>query len=307
MKDRGMTMNPALRHQVRRGAGFPVLLLLLGPAVILFTALVILPVAQAAIYSVFQWNGLGPLSKFRGIMNFKNLLTDDVFQKAIWHNILIIIISLGVELPLALAVALAIAKSKFRLAVFFRTFFFLPYVLSEIITGVMWQYIYHPQYGLVRSIVLGINPAAPTPNLLGDPTVTLWVILIVIIWKFFGFHMTIYIAGLQDIPVELQEAARIDGASSGQVFQHVTFPLLRRTIEISVFFSIIGSLQVFDIVWAMGKGGPVNAAETMVTYLYNYGLSRLQIGYGSSIALTIFAICLVFTILYRRVIAQEER
>lgn len=302
-----MTMNPPLKHRARRGANFWVIVLLVAPAFILFSALVVLPVIQAAVYSLYKWNGLGPLVKFRGLQNFKTLLTDTVFQKSLLHNGIIVIVSLAVELPLALAVALVIAKNNFKLAVFFRTFLFLPYVLSEIITGVMWQYIYHPQYGLVRSIVLFFNPTAPSPNLLGDPNVTLWVIMIVIIWKYFGFHMTIYIAGLQDIPLELQEAARMDGANSGQVFSNVTFPLLSRTIEISVLLSVIGSFQIFDIVWAMGQGGPVNAGETMVTYLYNYGLRRSELGYGSAVALTTFVICLAFAVIYRRLVGRSEK
>jgi raffinose/stachyose/melibiose transport system permease protein len=131
--------------------------------------------------------------------------------------------------------------------------------------------------------------------------------MVVIVWKYFGFHMTILIAGLQDIPLELQEAARMDGASSRQVARHVTLPLLRPTLQISVFFSIIGSFQVFDVVWAMGQGDPVSAAETMVTYLYKFGIQRLNIGYGSSVAVTIFAICLAFSIFYQKTLMREEK
>ena len=290
-----------------RAAAFPTLLLLLGPAVILFTMLVVVPVVQAAIYSLYRWNGMGPLTAFRGVQNFITLARDLTFQKALWHNVLIVIVSLGIEIPLALGLALIIGRSDFPLAVFFRTFFFLPYVLSEVITGVLWQFIYHPQYGLVKAIVTFFSPAAPSPVLLGNPRITLWVIMIVIVWKYFGFHMTILIAGLQDIPEELREAARIDGASNPQINRWVTIPLLRPTLLISVFFSIIGSFQVFDVVWAMGKGDPVNAAETMVTYLYKFGIQRLNIGLGSAVAVTIFAVCLVFSVFYRRTLMREER
>ena len=290
-----------------RAAAFPTLLLLLGPAVILFTMLVVVPVVQAAIYSLYRWNGMGPLTAFRGMQNFITLARDITFQKALWHNVLIVIVSLGIEIPLALGLALIIGRSDFPLAVFFRTFFFLPYVLSEVITGVLWQFIYHPQYGLVKAIVTFFSPAAPSPVLLGNPRITLWVIMIVIVWKYFGFHMTILIAGLQDIPEELREAARIDGASNPQINRWVTIPLLRPTLLISVFFSIIGSFQVFDVVWAMGKGDPVNAAETMVTYLYKFGIQRLNIGLGSAVAVTIFAVCLVFSVFYRRTLMREER
>ncbi|HVO40949.1 MAG TPA: sugar ABC transporter permease [Spirochaetia bacterium] len=289
-----------------RAASLPTLILLIGPAFVLFTVLVVAPVVQAAIYSLYKWNGMGPLVDFRGLQNFKNLLADPVFQKALWHNVLIVIVSLGIEIPMALGLALIIGRSDFKLAVFFRTFFFLPYVLSEVITGVMWQFIYHPQYGLVRAIWLFFSPGTQPPILLADPKLTLWMIMIVIVWKYFGLHMTILIAGLQNIPQELREAARIDGASRSQANRYVILPLLRTTIQLSVFFSIIGSFQVFDVVWAMGKGDPVNAAETMVTYLYKFGLQRLSIGYGSAVALTIFVICLAFSIFYQRTVARER-
>jgi raffinose/stachyose/melibiose transport system permease protein len=141
---------------------------------------------------------------------------------------------------------------------------------------------------------------------LGNTSTVLWAILAVIVWKYFGFHMTIYIAGLQDIPQEQIEAATIDGASRWQVFKSVTLPGMRTSIQLSVFFSIIGSFQLFDIVWSMGKGDPVNAAETIVTYMYKIGLQRFNIGYGATIAVCIFFICLVFNIFYKRILVRED-
>lgn len=279
---------------------------LLAPAFILFTLFVIAPVFQAAVFSLYKWNGLGPLTDFRGADNFVNLLKNGVFKKALLHNLEIIAVSLAVELPLALAIALVIGRSEFKLAVLFRTFFFLPYVLSEIITGVLWQFIYHPQYGLIRSFFAFFFPRHSAPTLLGNPETVLGAIMVVIIWKYFGFHMSILIAGLQDIPRDVREAALIDGANELQTIGYVVLPLLRSTIVVSAYFSIIGSLQVFDVVWAMGKGDPVNSAETMVTYLYKFGIQRLNIGFGSAVAVTIFALCLLFSIVYNRLTAERE-
>ena len=238
------------------------LTLLLGPALILFTTFVIVPVFQAALFSLYKWNGLGPLADFRGIRNFVLLLKNPTFHKALTNNAIIVVVSLLVEIPLALYAALIIGNGKFKLAVIFRTFFFLPYVLSEVISGVLWQFIYHPQYGLVKSVFAFLAPGAQAPALLGTPGTVLGAIMVVIIWKYFGFHMSILIAGLQDISDEVKEAAKIDGATEGQTTRRIILPLLKPTILISVFFSIIGSFQVFDIIWAMGKGDPVNSAET---------------------------------------------
>lgn len=287
-------------------ASFLTLAVLLGPALILFTALVIVPVFEAAFFSFYKWNGLGPMVDFRGLGNYAQFINDVVVHKALWHNLIVAVVSLVVELPLAMVLALIVCDRKFKGAVFFRTFFFLPYVLSEVITGVLWQFIYHPQYGLVRSVWALFAPGASAPTLMGNTSTVIWAILAVVVWKYFGFHMTIYIAGLQDIPQEQIEAATIDGASKWRTFLSVTLPGMRTSIQLSVFFSIIGSFQLFDIVWAMGKGDPVNAGETIVTYMYKMGLQRFNIGYGGTIAVCIFLICLVFNILYQKILVRED-
>jgi raffinose/stachyose/melibiose transport system permease protein len=287
-------------------ASFPTLVVLIGPALILFTALVIVPVFQAALFSFYKWNGLGPMVIFRGVQNYVQFIQDAIVHKALLHNLLIAVVSLAIELPLAMGLALVVSDVRFKGAVFFRTFFFLPYVLSEVITGVLWQFIYHPQYGLVRGIWSIFAPISTAPTLMGNTSTVLWAIMLVIVWKYFGLHMTIYIAGLQDIPKEQIEAATIDGASRARVFRSVVLPGMRTAVQLSVFFSMIGSFQLFDIVWAMGKGDPVNAGETIVTYMYKIGLQRFTIGYGSTIAVCIFLICLLFSVLYQRILVRER-
>jgi raffinose/stachyose/melibiose transport system permease protein len=298
--------NRALKRRSAGKASFLTLAVLLGPALILFTALVIVPVFEAAIFSLYKWNGLGPMVDFRGFSNYLQFLRDAIVHKALAHNLLIAVVSLIAELPLAMILALIVSDRKFKGSIFFRTFFFLPYVLSEVITGVLWQFIYHPQYGLVRMIWAFFAPNAAAPTLMGNTSTVIWAIMIVIIWKYFGFHMMIYIAGLQDIPQEQIEAATIDGASRWRTFTRIIIPGMRTSIQLSVFFSIIGSFQLFDIVWAMGKGDPVNAGETIVTYMYKIGLQRFNIGYGGTIAVCIFLICLVFNVFYQKILVKED-
>jgi len=273
---------------------WPLLTLLLAPALVLFTVFVIIPVFQAAVFSLYRWNGLGPMEDFKGWNNFALLFQNTIFSKALAHNFIIVVVSLVIELPLALAAALALADRSFPLAVLFRTLFFLPYVLSEVITGVLWQFVFHPQFGLMK-------------GMLANPDTLLIAIVIVIIWKYFGFHMTILLAGLQDIPHEITEAARIDGAGEVQTLRRIVLPLLKPTILVSVFFSVVGSFQLFDVVWAMGKGDPVNAGETMVTFLYKFGIQRLNIGFGGAVAVTIFVICLAFSLLYAWYTSRMEK
>jgi len=287
-------------------ASFLTLAVLLGPALILFTAFVIIPVFEAAAFSFYKWNGLGPMVDFRGLQNYAQFLKDLIVHKALLHNLLIAVVSLAVELPLAMLLALIVSDRSFKGSIFFRTFFFLPYVLSEVITGVLWQFIYHPQYGLVKAVWAFLFPQAVAPALLGNTSTVIWAILVVVVWKYFGFHMTIYIAGLQDIPQEQIEAAKIDGASRWRTFWSIILPGMRTSVQLSVFFSIIGSFQLFDIVWAMGKGDPVNAGETIVTYMYKIGLQRFNIGYGGTIAVCIFFICLVFNVFYQKLLVRED-
>lgn len=283
----------------------PLLVLLLAPATILFTFFVVFPVFRAAYFSFFKWNGLGPM-KFKGIQNFTKLFSDPIFHKAFLHTMAATVISLIVEIPLALLCALIICNKSFKGAVLFRTFFFLPYVLSEVISGLLWQFIYNPLYGLIKTLYSVFAPGSVVAAPLANPSTVLAAIMVVIIWKYFGFHMSILIAGMQNIPDEVMEAAVIDGANERQTTWKIILPLLKPTILVSVFFSIVGSFQLFDIIWAMGKGDPVNSAETLVTYLYKFGMQRFNIGYGSAVAVTIFLLCLIFSILYSKTLLKSE-
>jgi raffinose/stachyose/melibiose transport system permease protein len=212
---------------------------------------------------------------------------------------------LSLQIPTSLLIALLIGR-RLRGSAFFRSIFFLPYILSEVIAGVMWTFIYHPQFGISNSILADFIPALKNAAFLGNPDTVFYAIFVVLWWKYFGMHMVLYIAGLQGIPEELEEAACIDGASEIQLNWHVILPLLKPTLMISLFLSIIGSIQVFDIIWSMGQGDPINSAETMVTYLYKFGFQRFNIAYGSAVAIIIFAICLVTNFLYQRFTAKHQ-
>lgn len=274
---------------------------------IIFTFFVVLPVFKAAVYGLFRWNGLGALTgpeagrktQFVGLENFKEILTDPIFWKAFKNNVKIIVLSLLIELPIALALAL-ILTTKTKINVALRTVFFIPYVVSEVIAGTVWQFIYSPNYGISTTFLASLFPAGTDFAFLGHPETVFNAIFIVVIWKYFGLYMILYIAGLQGISDDIREAAAIDGASPLQLNWYIIIPLLLPTIIVTLFFCIVGSLQTFDVIWAMGKGDPVNAAETMVTYLYKFGFRRTQMGYGSATAIVIFLICVTFNAVYQK-------
>ena len=284
-----------------RGFNALLALLLVAPAFLLFSLFVVVPVLQACYYSLFNWNGIGPLVKFRGVGNFLFIFQDRVFQIALLNNLKVVFVSLVFQLPLSFILALLIGRRSFPGESIFRSIFFFPYILAEIVTGIIWRFIYNPQFGL-PTILAGYEI-----GLLGDPSRAFGAVLVVIVWKYIGFHMILYIAGLQGVPRELEDAAVVDGANGLQIIWNVIIPSLRNTFIISVFLSVIGSFNIFDIVWALGQGGPVNSTETLVTYLYNFGFRRFAFGYGSAVAVIIFLICLVFNILYQRYIVGDKK
>ena len=280
--------------------------ILLAPALALFLIFVVLPVFQVAYYSLFNWNGIGPVEQFRGLGNFGQAFSDPIFRTALGNNLMVVFVSLAVQLPLAFVLALVIGRRSFKGEVIFRSIFFFPYVLAEIVTGLIWRFIYNPQFGL-PTFLSKLMGSGEEIGLLGDPERAFGAILIVLVWKYIGFHMILYIAGLQGVPKELEDAAEVDGASQLQIIWHVVIPSIKNTILISVFLSIIGSFNVFDVVWALGQGGPVNSTETMVTYLYNFGFRRFSMGYGSAIAVIIFVVCFIFNLVYQRTLAGGKR
>lgn len=279
--------------------------LFLLPALILFLLFVIYPIFRSIYFSMFDWNGLGPAVDNVGLENFKTILTDQVFIKALQNVLLIIVFSVGVQLPLALALAVMVGRNLPGRGLF-RTIFFMPYVLAEVNVAIIWMLLYNPDpdRGLLNAIavLLGSKPV----GWLSNPNFVLLSIFIVLTWKFFGFHMLLYLAGLQNIPHELEEAALIDGANSFQNFFYITLPLLGSTIRTSVYLSVLGCIQQFILFWIMTKGGPVNASETLSTYMYRFGFVRFQLGYGSAVAIYMFLICLIFSLIYQRLTRQPD-
>ena len=282
-----------------------VIALFLLPALVLFSLFVIYPIFRSLYFSTFNWKGFGPAVDYIGIDNYRKILTDEVFLKAIKNVILIIVLSLGIQLPLALILAVLVGRDLPGRSLF-RTVFFLPYVLSEVNTAIMWMLLYNPDpdRGILNAIMVmfGQEPIA----WLADMKIVIFAIFVTLTWKYFGFHMLLYLTGLQNIPKEIEEAARIDGANSIQNFLFITLPLLGSTIKTSVYMSVLGSIQQFILVWVMTKGGPVNASETMATYMYRFGFVRFQLGYGSAVAIIMFILCMIFSLIYQALTRKPD-
>jgi len=273
-----------------------------GPALVVFLGFVILPVVLAAIYSLYNWNGLGPLERFIGIDNYVRALNDPVFLRAIGNNFTIVALSILIQGPLAIGVALLLNR-RLRGRTFFRALIFVPYVLAEVIAGLSWKLLLSPRGG-INALLENIGLGEFAQPWLANPEIALGVMFVIITWKYLGFAILLMLAGLQGVPQELQEAAAIDGASWWQTQWRITLPLLAPTIRIWVFLSIIGSLQLFDIVWVTTKGGPVGATNTMAVYMLQNGQGAP--GYGSAIAVILFAISLVVAVIFQRTVMRRD-
>jgi raffinose/stachyose/melibiose transport system permease protein len=290
----------------RRAQDSLTIVLFLLPAFVLFVAFLIYPILQSVRYSLFDWNGLGPAVDFVALDNYARILTDRVFLIAVRNGLLIVALSLAFQLPMSLALALLVGRNLPGRALF-RTIFFMPYVFSEVITAIAWLFLFNPdpERGFINALLVLI-PGAKAQPWLGNPDTVLLCLFVVLTWKYFGFHMLLYMTGLQNIPAEIEEAARIDGANRRQLLAYVTLPLLGSTIRTSVYLSVLGSLQQFILVWIMTKGGPINASEVMATYMYRFGFVRFWLGYGSAVAIVMFLICLIFSLAYQRLAPQRD-
>jgi raffinose/stachyose/melibiose transport system permease protein len=296
---------PAYAEPARRMSlnGWAVVLIFLPPALLLFTVFVFLPIAEAGWYGFFNWNGYGRPEKFIGLKNYGYLIGNPTFTRSLINNGIIIVFSLLIQLPLALAVAVMVA-GRLVGAVWFRMIFFLPYVLADVAAGLIWHFMFDGDYGLVGAITTALG--APPYFLLADKTWAFSAVLVVILWKYFGFHMMLYVAGLQGIDASLLEAAEMDGATPFQRFWHITLPLLGPMIRLSIFFSVIGALQLFDIIVPLTGGGPFETTNTMVSFLYFFGLTRMRIGFSSAVGVVLFIICMTFAFGYQRIVMRDD-
>jgi raffinose/stachyose/melibiose transport system permease protein len=275
------------------------------PALALFALFVVWPIITAVQLSVYRWKGFGPLVDFVGLRNYVTVLADDVFVDSIVHNLIIVGGSIALQLPLGLAIALLLNRKMWGQGLL-RTIVFVPYVLAEVIAGVVWFQLLQPEYGVIDGLLGAVGLQAPEQGWLGDPDLALWTVLGVLTWKYLGLAVILFLAGLQNVPEELYEAAQLDGASWWQVQRKVAIPLLGPTMRTWAFLSMIGALQLFDMVWILTGGGPANSTTTMATYLINQGTRSQNFGIAGAASVILFVIALVMAVLYQQLILSRD-
>jgi multiple sugar transport system permease protein/raffinose/stachyose/melibiose transport system permease protein len=280
--------------------------LLSGPAIVVFLAFVIFPVFLAAYYGFFSWKGYGPPTEFVGLDNYLVIFRDSAFHEALLHNGYIVVLSLILQGPAAVALALLL-NQKIRGRSIIRVLIFVPYVISEVIVGTGWSLMLQTS-GAVNDMLEKMGLGFLAVDWLSDPRIALWSLMIIISWKYIGFAVILFLAGLQSIPEELSEAAAIDGASYWQIQRTITLPLLGPTLRIWAFLSIIGSLQLFDLVYIIWGQYISSTAgtSTMATYMVLNGRLAGNFGYGNAVAVVLFVISLVIALVYQRHVLRRD-
>ncbi|MFF0909374.1 carbohydrate ABC transporter permease [Microbacterium enclense] len=297
---------PPVRHRRENWRIRGELAILLGPALVVFVSFVILPVALAAYYGFYSWSGFGTPVDFVGLRNYVTILTDPAFHEALGHNGFIVVGSLVLQGPLALGLALLLNR-KMRAQSLIRVLIFVPYVISEVVVGLGWGLMLQSG-GALNGALENIGLGSLRADWISDPALAIWTLLIIITWKYIGFAVILFLAGLQGIPEELPEAAAIDGASYWQIQRHIVLPLMGPTIRIWAFLSIIGSLQLFDLVWIIWGQYVASTAgtSTMATYMVANGRNAGSFGYGSAVAVVMFLISLAVALVYQRFVLRRD-
>jgi raffinose/stachyose/melibiose transport system permease protein len=284
------------------------LLILLLPAVIIFTVFVILPVLGAGYMGFFKYKGYGPLDDFVGVANYVNIVTkrtfNAFFEPALRNTAFLLATSLFLQLPLALLCALMLYKESLVNSIY-RLILFLPFILAEIASGLIWVFMLDGQNGVLAPLYQHF--LGKPYFILADKTWGFVAVLLVLIWKYFGYHMIIYIAGLQGVPKELLESAEIDGATHLQSIFYIKIPLISHALKLSMFFALLGSLQVFDLIIGLFGASPPESSQTFATFIYEWGLSRRQqYGIASAASIMLFALCMVVGFAYQYFVMGEQ-
>lgn len=281
----------------QRSAGW----IFIFPALIGTLIFIIIPVICSFGLSFAKWDLLNPI-EFVGLANYKEIFSEDLFYKILWNTVVFAVSTsvFGVIIPLVLA---CILNSKIRGSEFYKTAYFLPFITPMIVIGVVWEWIFDPNIGLLNHI-LNIHI-----NWLYDTHYAMTALIIVSVWKLIGYNMVIFLSSLSGISQSMFEAAKIDGATSFQTFKNVTVPLLSPSIFFVVIITAISSFQIFDLIYLMTQGGPLDSTNVLVYAIYKNAFEYFNVGKASAIAYVLFTVILVLTLIqwnFRKKLVYNE-
>ncbi|MDQ0872385.1 raffinose/stachyose/melibiose transport system permease protein [Paenibacillus sp. V4I3] len=277
------------------------------PCLLIYVSLVFVPILVSLYSGLLDWNGIGE-STFVGLKNFQTLLfADPVFWPSVRRTLMFAVFSMA-EIPVALGVAILLNRF-IKKPNFLVSSYFLPVILSVVIIGQLWKTIYNPAAmgGMLNQVLDMLNLHGWTRSWLTDPKIAMYSLYFVALWQYLGYHTLIQFTGIQNIPADIYEAARIDGAEGLKADWHITFPMNIPIFKISIVLAFIGSLQAFDMVMVMTAGGPAHATDVISTHMYNMSFLSMKYGYGSAIAAFLVGMCLIATVIINAVFNRLER
>lgn len=275
------------------------------PGLAIYAFVVLVPLVMALRYSFYDWSG-GPKMDFIGLDNFIALIQDDVFWQSFRNNLFIIIMSIIGQVGIAFLIAVLLTRSWVKWKQFHRTVIFIPNVLAAVIIGFLWSMIYNHDYGLLNYSLNAAGLESWISPWLDDPSIVMTSVTVPIVWQFVGFYLIIFMSAMQNIPDELYEAAKIDGATSWKQTWHITMPMLKSTFRVAIMLCIAGNMKVFDHIFVMTGGGPGSSSTVMAQYAYDVSFNRFELGYGSAVSIGMLVLSLGL-ILISQIIGRGEK
>jgi ABC-type sugar transport system permease subunit len=274
------------------------------PALALYTVFKLVPLVGGVWLALLRWDGIEPAT-FVGLQNFQRMLEDDRLGPALLHNVEYAIGTVTGKIILSLFLAVLLNQALHGRG-FYRTALFLPVVMSFVVVGILWTWIFNNDFGLLNNLLRAVGLGFLALDWLGDTKIALWSLMLVDIWKWYGFHMVIFLAGLQTIPIELYDAARVDGASRLRQFTSITLPLLQPVMIVNVTLSLMGALAVFDIPYVMTEGGPANSTNVLAIHVYLQAFKFNKLGYGAALSYTLLLLVTVITVLQIKFMSRKS-
>jgi multiple sugar transport system permease protein len=278
--------------------------LFLAPTMILFGVFTLLAVIYAFYLSFHEWNILEPAKPFVGLDNYSRLAGDERFGGAIVNTLYYTAVSVPLTMGIGLLIALLL-NNQIRARGFFRTLFYLPVVTPLVIAAIIWKWVYNGDFGLLNYYLIQFGVIDEPLLWLADPNLAMPAVIITSIWKSVGFSMVVYLAGLQSIPEDFYDAAKVDGAVGWQRLKDITLPLLSSTTLFLAVVSVLGAFQVFTEIFIMTNGGPLGRTTTIVYHIYQTAFKFFDMGYASAMAFGMFAMMFAFTLVQLRVMRGE--
>jgi len=279
--------------------------LFLLPGTLLYLFLFAYPTLSGLFYSFTDWDGVSDSYRMIGLDNYKDSFDSLVFRKTLLNNVKFMLSVVIVQTIISLVLAMLLSRNT-KTRVFLRALFFLPAILSSVSVGLIWSFVYDPTIGMLNLGLRGVGLDSLTQNWIGDRHIALYAIAAVQVWAHAGQMMIVFIAGLQAIPSELYESARIDGGSRMQLFRHITWPLLAPASAIVIAYTTIQSFKAFDLIFVMTDGGPNNATEILSTYIYHTAFGNYQFGLASAGSMIFLVVLAVLTYLQFKALRTDR-